>query len=81
MVHSATLNASYIHPSHHSILELWRTFPNALGLEVLTNPELCFNDCICKMIDRLIDWSTTNIRHDDLSLMHVMQCVYHKGIR
>ena len=22
-------NASYIHPSHDSILELWRTFPNA----------------------------------------------------
>ena len=28
-VHSTTHNASYIHPSHNSILELWRTFPNA----------------------------------------------------
>ena len=28
MVHSKTRNAPYIHPSHDSILELWRTFPN-----------------------------------------------------
>ena len=32
-VHSrpTTRNAAYIHPSHHSILELWRIFPNGLG--------------------------------------------------
>ena len=30
LVHSATLKAPYIHPSHDSILELWRTFPNGL---------------------------------------------------
>ena len=29
LVHSTTRIASYIHPSHDSILELWRTFPNA----------------------------------------------------
>ena len=29
-LHSTTLNAPYIHPSHDSILELWRTFPNAI---------------------------------------------------
>ena len=28
LVHSTTRNASYIQPSHDSILELWRTFPN-----------------------------------------------------
>ena len=28
LVHSTTCNAPYIHPSHDSILELWRTFPN-----------------------------------------------------
>ena len=28
LLHSTTLNASYIHLSHDSILELWRTFPN-----------------------------------------------------
>ena len=26
---STTRNAPYIHPSHDSILKLWRTFPNA----------------------------------------------------
>ena len=29
LVLSTTRNAPYIHPSHDSILELWRTFPNA----------------------------------------------------
>ena len=28
LVHSTTRNAPYIHPSHDSIFELWRTFPN-----------------------------------------------------
>ena len=28
MVYSTTRNAPYIHPSHYSILELWRTFLN-----------------------------------------------------
>ena len=28
LVHSTPCNAPYIHPSHDSILELWRTFPN-----------------------------------------------------
>ena len=28
LVLSTTHNAPYIHPSHDSILELWRTFPN-----------------------------------------------------
>ena len=28
LVHSTTRNASYILPSHDSILELWRAFPN-----------------------------------------------------
>ena len=28
LVHSTTRNAPYIHPSHDSILKLWRTFPN-----------------------------------------------------
>ena len=28
MIHSTTRNAPYIHPSHDSILELWRTIPN-----------------------------------------------------
>ena len=28
LVHSTTRNAPYIHPSHDSILALWRTFPN-----------------------------------------------------
>ena len=32
-VHSTTCNAPYIHPSHDSILKLWRTFPNALEHE------------------------------------------------
>ena len=27
---STTRNAPYIHPSHDSILELWRTFPNEI---------------------------------------------------
>ena len=27
LVHSTTGNAPYMHPSHDSILELWRTFP------------------------------------------------------
>ena len=29
LVHSNMRNAPYIHPSHDSIFELWRTFPNA----------------------------------------------------
>ena len=28
LVHSTTRNALYVHPSHDSILELWRNFPN-----------------------------------------------------
>ena len=32
LVHSTTRNASYIHPSHDSILELLRTFPNARAI-------------------------------------------------
>ena len=36
-VHSATRNAPYIHPSHDSILELWRTFPNGLWCEEYNN--------------------------------------------
>ena len=31
LVHSATRNAPYIHPSHGSILELWQTIPNAFA--------------------------------------------------
>ena len=31
LVHSNMRNAPYIHPSHDSILELWRTFPNEIG--------------------------------------------------
>ena len=30
---STMRNAPYIHPSHDSVLELWRTFPNAWGPE------------------------------------------------
>ena len=30
LVHITTRNAPYIHPSHDSIFELWRTFPNAI---------------------------------------------------
>ena len=29
LVNSTMRNAPYMHPSHDSILELWRTFPNA----------------------------------------------------
>ena len=32
MVHSATRNAPYIHPSYDSILELWRTLPNVVSV-------------------------------------------------
>ena len=35
LVHSVTQNAPYIHPSHDSILELWRTFPNDMHLYFL----------------------------------------------
>ena len=28
LIHNSTRNAPYIHSSHDSILELWRTFPN-----------------------------------------------------
>ena len=34
LVHSTTRNAPYIHPSHDSILELWRTFPNVLQCDI-----------------------------------------------
>ena len=59
LVYSTTGNAPYIHPSHDSILELWQTFPNVFGLEILTHLELCFNDCIRKMISGFTYWSTT----------------------
>ena len=32
LVHSTTRKAPYIHPRPDLILELWRTFPNALTL-------------------------------------------------
>ena len=32
LVHSTMCNAPYKHPSHDSILELWRTFMNVLAL-------------------------------------------------
>ena len=31
LVHSTMRNALYIHPSHDSILELWRTFLNVIN--------------------------------------------------
>ena len=34
-VHSTTCTAPYIHPSHDSILELWRSFPNVIMAFVL----------------------------------------------
>ena len=33
LVHSTTRNAPYIHTSHDSISELWRTFPNGIKNE------------------------------------------------
>ena len=34
LVHSTTRNVPYIHPSHDSILELWRTFPNVWQCDI-----------------------------------------------
>ena len=31
---STTRNAPYIHPSHDSILKLWRTFSNGYGMKL-----------------------------------------------
>ena len=36
-MHSTTHNAPYIQPSHDSILELWRTFPNEC-IKVVRDP-------------------------------------------
>ena len=37
-VPSTTRNASYMHLSHDSILELWRTFPNEADIEGSDEP-------------------------------------------
>ena len=34
LVPSTTHNAPYIQPSHDSIFELWRTFPNGLWCDI-----------------------------------------------
>ena len=46
LVHSTTLNAPSIHPTHDSILELWRTFPNAQVVESFVHPVTCFQECL-----------------------------------
>ena len=38
LVHSTMCNAPYIHPSHDSIIELWRTFSNGVtGRRILSH--------------------------------------------
>ena len=39
LVHSTTHNAPYIHLSHDSILELWRTFPNVWSVDHFNEEE------------------------------------------
>ena len=46
LVHSTTRNAPYIHQSHDSILELWRTFTNASDhfYKIILNSGNCFRE-------------------------------------
>ena len=40
-MHSATRNALYIHPSHDSILKLWRTFPKDRTQCIIISTGVC----------------------------------------
>ena len=48
LVSSTTPNAPYIHPSHDSILELWRTFPNDESHELSPFPAELHNHATCQ---------------------------------
>ena len=43
---TTTRHAPYLHPSHDSILELWRTFPNVINAEDLGKTQM--NEFIAK---------------------------------
>ena len=47
LVHSTTRYAPYIHPSHDSILELRRTFPDACGALIEFQNETGLMNFVC----------------------------------
>ena len=55
LVYSAMRNAPYIHPSHDSILELWRTFPNECEQERLKH--LSYSGPITLVAAKAIRWN------------------------